>query len=168
MPQCPVVRDLSLPIDWDMSKPPVLPSQDGEPWGLAPSSDEPSEDVEKPREQENLSTDSPKASTGENSVGNSDPSPRLGDSDQGGAGSVEHNAAQLPRPEDPVLGRSSMSVDSADPASIPTPSDESWAELYDRTCGDTARVAGEGKNAPGHRNLFRINALSKTLFERPL
>ena len=36
-----------------------------------------------------------------------------------------------------------MSADSADPASVPTPSDESWTELYDRTCGDTAPAVGE-------------------------
>ena len=39
---------------------------------------------------------------------------------------------QPPRPEDPVP----MSADSVDPASVPTPSDESWTELYERTCGD--------------------------------
>ena len=36
-----------------------------------------------------------------------------------------------------------MSVDSMDPASVPTPSDESRTELYDRTCGDTAPAVGE-------------------------
>ena len=80
--------------DWEMSKPLVLPSQDGEPWELAPCLDESVGNVEKPRGQETLSTDSPKVTTGENAVGNSDPSPRLG--------SADHNAAQPPRPEDPV------------------------------------------------------------------
>ena len=43
-----------------------------------------------------------------------------------------------PRPEDPVP----MSVGPVDPASITTPSDESWTDLYDRTCGHTSPVAG--------------------------
>ena len=36
-----------------------------------------------------------------------------------------------------------MSVDSVDPASIPTPSDESRTDLYDRTCGDISPVRSE-------------------------
>ena len=43
-----------------------------------------------------------------------------------------------PRPKAPVP----MSVDSVDPAAIPTPdSDESWTELYERTCGELTPAA---------------------------
>ena len=96
------------------------------------------EDVEKPREQETLPTDSPKATSGEDITDNSDLPPRPEDPDPMRVDSVEPNSDQPPRPEDPVP----MSVDSVDPAPIPTPSDESWAELDDRTCGDTAPAMG--------------------------
>ena len=117
-PQCSAAGDPPLPIDWEMSKPLVLPSQEGEPWELAPPLEEPSEDVGKPLEHETLSTDSPKATTGEDTTDDSD---------------------QPPRPEDSVP----MCVDSVDPAFVPTPSDESWTELYERTCGDTVPNEGE-------------------------
>ena len=51
---------------------------------------------------------------------------------------------QPPRPEDPVP----MSLDSVDPAPDSSPSDESWTELYERTCGDPAPAEcerGRGK-----------------------
>ena len=45
-----------------------------------------------------------------------------------------------PRPEDPVP----MGVDSVDPVAIPTPgSDESWTEIYERTCGGPTPTAGD-------------------------
>ena len=46
----------------------------------------------------------------------------------------------IPRPEDPVP----TSVDSDGPVQESSPSDESWTELYDRTCGDTAPVDRSG------------------------
>ena len=73
LPQSSVAGDPALPIDWEMSKPLVLPHQDGESWELAPSGDELVEDVGKPLELETLSTDSPKATSGENTLDNSDP-----------------------------------------------------------------------------------------------
>ena len=68
LPQCSATGDPPLPIDWEMSKPLVLPPQEGEPWQLAPPLEEPSEEVEKPREPETLTTDSPKATTGEDAM----------------------------------------------------------------------------------------------------
>ena len=45
----------------------------------------------------------------------------------------------ISRPDDPVP----MSLDSEGPVQESSPSDESWTELYDSACGDTARD-GEG------------------------
>ena len=67
-----------------------------------------------------------------------------------------------PRPEDPVP----MSLDSADPVHDSAPSDASWTELYERTCGDpTAAERDCGReNAPDPRSLRRKNALSTMPF----
>ena len=114
-----------------MSKPLVLPTQEGEPWELASSPDgelsekrqplglEPGRVADKTPDAETVTTDLPRESSREVSVDRPDPQPG---------------------PEDPVP----MSVDSVDPAIIPTPgSDESWTELYDRTCGDPTPTAGD-------------------------
>ena len=121
-------------IDWEMSKPLVLPTQEGEPWELAPSQDGHSSaaglpleqetgcEAAKPPDRETVTTDLPKE-------------PSRVESSDGGASHT--------RPEDPVP----MSADSVDPVAIPTPdSDESWTELYERACGDpTPTVGGRGR-----------------------
>ena len=114
-----------------MSKPLVLPTQDGEPWELAPSQDGHSSadgppleketgcEVANPPDRETVTADLPKE-------------PSRAESSDGGASHT--------RPDDPVP----MSVDSVDPVAIPTPdSDESWTELYERTCGDPTPTAGD-------------------------
>ena len=131
LPQCSAAGDLQLPNDWEMSKPLVLPTQEGEPWELASSRDgqlseagqplgqETEQAADKPPDEETVTTDLPKESSREVSLDRGDPQPR---------------------PEDPVP----MSVDSVDPVAIPTPdSDESWTELYERTCGDPTPTAGD-------------------------
>ena len=76
-------------------------------------------EVEKPPDGETVTTDLPKEPSRGVSLEEGDPSPR---------------------PEDRVP----MSVDSVDPVAIPTPeSDESWTELYERTCGDPTPTAGD-------------------------
>ena len=87
----------------DPPLPLVLPSQEGEPWELPPPLEDILEDAVKPRDHVTLSTDSPKATPVEDTTDDSE---------------------QPPRPGDPVP----TGVDSVDPASIPTPSDESWTE----------------------------------------
>ena len=72
-------------------------------------------------------------------MGNSDPPLRMEDRDLGEVGPAETVSDISPRPKDPAP----MSVDSVDPASIPTPSDESWTDLSDRTCGNATPVAGD-------------------------
>ena len=131
LPQGSAAGDLPLPIDWEVSKPLVLPTQEGEPWELASSPDgelsekrqplglEPGRVADKTPDAETVTTDLPRESSREVSVDRPDPQPG---------------------PEDPVP----MSVDSVDPVLIPTPdSDESWTELYERTCGDPTPTAGD-------------------------
>ena len=129
LPQNSSAGDTPLLIDWEMSQPPVLPPQEDDSWELAPSPDGQSGDMETPvvktvggvvdapLGQETVTTDLPR-----------EPS-RVESSDEAGS---------HPRPDEPVP----MSVDSVDPANIPTPgSDESWTELYERTCGELAPAA---------------------------
>ena len=131
LPQSSSAGEPSLPINWEMSNPLVLPSQDGEPWELAPSGDALLDDVEKPQERETLSTASPKATSEE-------PPSCIVDKDSRDLEPVDPVSDTPPRPEAPVP----LSVDPVDPASIPTPSDESWTDLYDRTRGNTTPAAG--------------------------
>ena len=114
LPQGSAAGDSQLHIDWEMPKPLVLPSQGGEPWELAPTSEESSEGAPKPLARETLSTDSTKEAPVEDTTEASE---------------------RPPRPDDPVP----MSLDSVDP----TPSDESRTELYERTCGDIVPTEGE-------------------------
>ena len=113
LPQGSAAGDSPLNIDWEMSKPSVLPSQNGEQWELAPTSEESSEVARKTLGHETQSTDSTKEEAVEDTTEVSE---------------------QPPRPEAPAP----MSMDSVDPALDSSPSDESWTELYERTCGDPA------------------------------
>ena len=132
LPQCSAAGDSPLPIDWEISKPLVLPTQEGEPWKLAssregqlseagqPLEQETGQAADKPSDGETVTADLPKEPSGEVSLDRGDPHPRQ---------------------EDPAP----MSVDSVDPAAIPTPpdSDESCTELYERACGHPAQTAVE-------------------------
>ena len=63
-----------------------------------------------------------------------------------------------------------MSVDSVDPVAIPTPdSDESWTELYERTCGEPTPTVGDRGREKRARSPEFIpeNALNTMLFVRP-
>ena len=116
LPQGSAAGDSQLNFDWEMSQPLVLPSQGGDSWDLVPIPDDSSIDTLKNREHETQSTASPKAAPLEDSTEASEPPPR---------------------PDDPVP----MSLDSEGPVQDSSPSDESWAELHDCTCGNTAPVA---------------------------
>ena len=111
-----------------MSKPLTLPPRDGKPWELALPPEGASQEKERqeteqitdrPPDTVTVTTDLPKESSREVSIDRLD-SP--------------------PGPDDPVP----ISIDSMDPLHIPTPdSDESWTELYERTCGDPTPTAGD-------------------------
>ena len=100
LPQGSAAGDSQLNIDWEMSKPLVRPSQDGEPWELDPLLEESSEAARKTLGRETQSTDLTKEAPVEDTTEVSE---------------------QPPRPEDPVP----MSLDSVDPAPDSSPSGES-------------------------------------------
>ena len=87
LPQGSAAGDLPLPIDWEMSKPLVLPTREGKPWELASSSEEelpgkgrplgqePDQMADQPPDAETVTTDLPKESSREVSVDRVDSQP---------------------------------------------------------------------------------------------
>ena len=76
LPQGSAAGDSQLNIGWVMSKPLVRPSQDGEPWELAPLSEESSKAARKTLERETQSTDSTREAPVEDATEVSEQPPR--------------------------------------------------------------------------------------------
>ena len=119
LPGGTAMGDNQLNFDWEMSQPLVLPTAQGDSPDSEMAPDESSRETSVSKERDTQSTASPKLAPAEDSTDVSE---------------------LIPRPDDPVP----MSLDSDGPVQESSPSDESWTELYDRTCGNNEADNGSG------------------------
>ena len=144
-------------IDWEMSKPLVLPPQEGEPWELASSREgQPSEagqpleqetghGADKPPDEETVTTALPKEPSREASSDGGAPHPRP--EDPVPIARIRWIRRRFPRRTRMNRGLSSMNA----PVEIP----------------HRRRGAGVEKSDPALQILFRKNVLNMMHFERP-